>query len=1018
MLYLNRCCLLTFLFILVKVTSQTHPTYQIDVSYKTRNSIYSNIVLDKNGYHWYATVDALVRSDGEERTIIPLKFTDNNVKGLYEYNSKRGIKGVRTYEDKYDNLGIDASQNLYMTSHRGLFVIDSLGKNVQLIQYKLPESDKITPLASLIVNENVVYVADKLGYFFKVTNGKLKLLGKVNEEFTADARLKVDALGQIILIYHKSIYVYKDNKLQLVKKNCFPNSESIISLLRVKDVPNFFKDEGNYHFNGKSFKYIYLPEIGEYCLEIPFDKLLLNKTLDPNYRIAFNSEEHPGLLFGKFDSDGKGKITLRPIEGVNKFEGINDLTFDKKKNVLWLNKRNSIIKIKILKNNFVSYLKDAPRKNVSCRAIHPTKDGGVYVNSYSGIFELKKDSAKLIDGISIYTMIRENDSTFLAVTEGQRAAKFNESQKTISKFHINHLNSIVEQRDSLTYWMGGRHGISIFDKKLGNTIAHNKLNDKVDLTNYSINDILLAKNKEIVWFATDRGAFKYNLKTKEVTIYTVATKGITSNVVFDIHESDDGTIWLATDHGVNKILANGKLEKLTKKNGLYNETVYAILEAKNNLWLSTHNGISYVNLKTNKVNSFFVSEEPNDNEFNKKSALKLNDSILYFGSVNGLYKFNVNEILRNEYSQPKIYTKEIIFFDEESNKTIQKYDLYNKLDQIELAYNNNSFELKVGLSNFFNPENNQYRYTINGLSNQWIDNQNATTIRVYGIPPGNYTLKVVGVNDYGETSENVLTIPIKAHQIFYKTSLFIIVTIVTILLLIFLGIFNSINKKKEETKVKAGIHALKLKLLRSQLNPHFIFNIINNLQSDLVLKNEVDANEYINSFSKLLRITMDMIDYDTHTLEKELQYLKSYINLQKLRLDNNLEYKIKVELKGSKAENVLIPCMLLQPIVENAIIHGLEPKDKNKMLLLNFILTGNELIVVIEDNGVGRSKSKNSTGKKDYKVHALGMLVNKITTINQMNNKKTVQMKTIDLMDNGKKAGTKVVFIITTKEER
>ncbi|MDA9587534.1 histidine kinase [Flavobacteriaceae bacterium] len=116
--------------------------------------------------------------------------------------------------------------------------------------------------------------------------------------------------------------------------------------------------------------------------------------------------------------------------------------------------------------------------------------------------------------------------------------------------------------------------------------------------------------------------------------------------------------------------------------------------------------------------------------------------------------------------------------------------------------------------------------------------------------------------------------------------------------------------------------------LRAQMNPHFIYNALNSLQSVMILKGERESNRYIGMLSKLLRFTLEMSTTERITLEEEIDYLDSYLGLQKMRLDSKMEYKIELDLKQNIKEYSLPP-MLIQPLVENSILHGISSlKDR------------------------------------------------------------------------------------------
>ncbi|WP_333780710.1 sensor histidine kinase [Tenacibaculum retecalamus] len=239
---------------------------------------------------------------------------------------------------------------------------------------------------------------------------------------------------------------------------------------------------------------------------------------------------------------------------------------------------------------------------------------------------------------------------------------------------------------------------------------------------------------------------------------------------------------------------------------------------------------------------------------------------------------------------------------------------------------------------------------------------------------------------------------------------------ISFLSIIVFVIFLRVKRRNTiEKRLRSDVRDLKIKALTMQMNPHFIFNIINNIQSDLILKNTVNINDYIHAFSSLLRTTMNMTTSNFISVKNEIDYLEAYIKLQKYRLNNGFSYHFEITTtsKNIDLNNINIPCMLLQPIVENAILHGLEPKEDSNKLLKITIAVSDIVEVCIEDNGIGRIK-KNTTKQKNNEPHAMGLMKTTIGLRNELRQNK-ITFQIIDLVDKNTPLGTKVVFKIPYK---
>ena len=205
-----------------------------------------------------------------------------------------------------------------------------------------------------------------------------------------------------------------------------------------------------------------------------------------------------------------------------------------------------------------------------------------------------------------------------------------------------------------------------------------------------------------------------------------------------------------------------------------------------------------------------------------------------------------------------------------------------------------------------------------------------------------------------------------------------------------------------------------LKALKSQMNPHFIFNALNSIQEYIVLNKKNEASDYLGKFADLIRTYLSHSDSGVISLQEEIDSLKMYLDLEQLRFEDTLEYSLKVSGK-LKSEGIYIPTMLVQPYIENSLKHGLFHVKGPRILEIVFTpADGNNIQCVIEDNGVGREKAKEfqKQRRKLYKSFATKATQERLDLLNYGKNKK-IGVAVIDLFDEDKKAsGTKVILTI------
>ena len=165
------------------------------------------------------------------------------------------------------------------------------------------------------------------------------------------------------------------------------------------------------------------------------------------------------------------------------------------------------------------------------------------------------------------------------------------------------------------------------------------------------------------------------------------------------------------------------------------------------------------------------------------------------------------------------------------------------------------------------------------------------------------------------------------------------------------------STREKSLSYKNQISLLEAQSLRAQMNPHFIFNVLNGLQSTLIMKDEQEINQYMGHLSNLLRLTLELSKKEAVTLAEEIDYLKSYIELQSLGLNKTLDYCFDTSI-DLKLSEIFIPPLLIKPKVENAILHGIIPSRSKGILVVGFKEIYQGVCITVEDNGIGVEKSK------------------------------------------------------------
>jgi LytS/YehU family sensor histidine kinase len=230
---------------------------------------------------------------------------------------------------------------------------------------------------------------------------------------------------------------------------------------------------------------------------------------------------------------------------------------------------------------------------------------------------------------------------------------------------------------------------------------------------------------------------------------------------------------------------------------------------------------------------------------------------------------------------------------------------------------------------------------------------------------------------------------------------------------------NSHNKEIEMARLQRDVATLQLTATRAQMNPHFIFNALNSVQQYILQGNTDEANKYLSRFSRLQREILNHCDKSFIPLQKEIEMLRIYLQLEQLRFNGSFDFEISSD-NGLDSEEVKIPPMILQPFVENAIWHGLMPKQGQRQVTIGFHLEeDNDLLYCsICDNGIGRKASGNSkingNPDSDYVSKGLSLVYRRLELL-QAQMGRSFTSKITDLVDeNGQACGTRVDVVMFT----
>jgi len=771
-----------------------------------------------------------------------------------------------------------------------------------------------------------------------------------------------------------------------------------------------------------------------------------------------NSIDGPGL--GKIAGDLDGNLWICTLQGVDRFNkertrfehfrlNANDLNsvrahekivIDKAGNI-WLG-GDGIDKFDPRQASIITYLYDvksnhSPQNEAS--ALFESRSGILWFSTSSGLAGLDKKAGKfryyqhnpsipssLSSDLISSALENEDGKLWISSWDGTldlldpktgRATHYignNGRYKNAKRLFFN-----VLMKDSRgVLWIGATSGaVFAIDDKTGK--RRDFIHDPADpggLSDYQTN--CLCEDREgMIWIghgsvATDR-LDPGTGKIKHYQFHPDDSNSISSNIVQEIFKDRNGNLWFGTGGGglCRYHDSTDSFTSYTERNGLVDNSINSIVEDnKGDLWLGTGKGICRFSPSTETFTSF---DFLNSSKSNLKYSFyfKGRDGRLYFnGRDEGVKAFDPDKIETNRYIPPVVITQIKLFNVPLPGK--------NEAKEIELTHDQNFFSFEFAALNYTNPAKNQYAYKLEGVDKDWVHSGTRRTANYTAVAPGTYTFRVKGSNNEGLWNNEGTSVKIIVLPPWWKT--WWAYSLYALAILTALYFFDRFRKKSliEKERELNKETELEMQALRAQMNPHFIFNCLSSINR-FVLKNETEAaSNYLTKFSKLIRIVLNNSKKPLIPLEAELEMLQLYLDMEKLRFKDNFSYFIDMDGNIDPA-TILIPPLLFQPFVENAVWHGLMHKTEPGILNITLSTENNVLICAIVDNGVGRAFAEVSGSKSVQNQKSMGIQITRqrLALINGKNDSEHNVFDIEDLYDDeGNASGTKVLLRIRYKE--
>jgi len=362
-------------------------------------------------------------------------------------------------------------------------------------------------------------------------------------------------------------------------------------------------------------------------------------------------------------------------------------------------------------------------------------------------------------------------------------------------------------------------------------------------------------------------------------------------------------------------------------------------------------------------------------------------------------KFNIPLFLQRSYQLSLYLTS--------AKYSKNNIDMFELEPNNELKYNEHNVHFSfVGLC-FSNPDNVRYRYRLKGFQNEWSEPTKNSEITFNNLPSGKYQFEIYADTGTDESKSEIQSFNFSIKPAFWQTWWFWSLCVIALVAIIAWIIYDYFDKKHFEELMKIGrekeMNELRVQSVRLKSIPHFNSNVLAGIEYYIMSKSKEDANQLLSQYSRFTNITLHEIDKAQRSLKDEIEYVRLYLDLEKMRFGDKFSYSFDID--ENIDTKIMIPNMVLHTYAENAVKHGIRGKISSGVILIKAKNEKNGVLISVEDDGIGREESRRRD--PDRKGNGLSILTRQIELYNQQNKEKIVQ-NIIDLKDpNGNAIGTR-----------
>ena len=871
-----------------------------------------NIEQHPNGLIYFTTSNGIYYSDGYSFNKLKIDSLKSNAllnvgfKNLDEIYLSIRDEGLATYNLKSKQLKHNSilkfknnSDNFIVTDKYAYF----LTSEIKLITIDIKSGRILTDNLTMKDRMNLTYCIYKTQsgeILVGRTDGLYKATNGIQEKITYIKNIKICSISQS---KDGSLLLGSNNKIIVVKNN----------KIEKEIIPVYNSKSNTIQFDGeKNISKIITDNYGRiWFTSFPDDNLYLyqNNTV---YNV-FEILDIPPSLINCLVKDSKQNIWVGTFnDGVYLIQNsfFNSYNFSFKNKNLNINQVNLINDLLIVATNNGLYGLNLTN-NQSNILSHPD-DFGEPISSI-----------KLIDDVFLYSKRSEFN---------MESTKFKNLNLTYNFKPIiaRQYYSIDNKTSILADWNSNILLLNSSTNKIIDTL--------ISFTDYKISVNSLLKYKNTLYIGTNNGLFVYDFKTKKHSNLIRSELNFNINDVALINDK----IYVAHESGITDVQQRKLIQQI---DNFSLNTVKKIKQFDDKIWLATLDGLvicdkNFKLLKIINKSNGLLSNSINDITFSNK--------VVSIATTRGIAFTNIFDVLECDF---KLKPVTINYLNSNGTEIISKNNIYN------LSSSQDNLSIYF-YSPLFNKPNKQFfKYKLD--KGEWKSTENL--VLNISLTGGNHNIEISASADNIVWSDSSVLQISKAEKLSEKNMFYLVITISCILVIIitgFIWISRLKIKSKKLLEQEQQVNLLKHQAMNSLLSPHFIFNSLTSIQNYINTNNGLKASEYLAKFSRLIRMIIEKASQSEISLHDELSRLTYYLELEKERFKNKFDYKINID-DDINTHQIIIPNMIIQPHVENSIIHGILPKHEHGKLIISFKRGSNRnFFIIIDDDGIGLIKSR------------------------------------------------------------